>query len=86
MFRHYLLDLNDDQNIDFDNLLKKTMRLLGAKKKLANMVQVEKNSQGVEDLVKKCNYKTRISSTSNRVITLSSTDLPASQFSGYHSY
>ncbi len=55
--------------MDFDDLLKKAMGLLGAKKKLASMVQVEKKSQGVEDLVEKCNHRIRISSTPNRIIT-----------------
>ncbi len=55
--------------MDFDDLLKKAMRLLGAKKKLASMVQVEKESQGVEDLVEKCNHRTCISSTPKRIIT-----------------
>ena len=49
-------------------MLKKNMRLLGAKKKLANIVQVEKEEQEVENLVKKCNYKNRISYTSNCLI------------------
>lgn len=38
IFYWYLLDLDDDLNIDFDDLLKKAMGLLEAKKKLANMV------------------------------------------------
>ncbi len=69
MFYRYELDSDDDLNKDFDDLLKKAMRLLGAKKKLARIVQVEKNSQEVEDLVEKCNYKTQISSTPNRLNT-----------------
>ena len=51
MFCQYSLDPNDDVNIDFEDVLKKAMGLLGAKKKSANMVQVEKESQRVEDLV-----------------------------------
>ena len=69
MFCRYSLDPDDDLNMDFEDLLKKAMGLLGAKKKLASMVQVEKESQGVEDLVEKCNQGTRISSTPNRLIT-----------------
>ncbi len=65
MFCRYSLDPDDDLHIDFDDLLKKVMGLLGAKKKLASMVQVEKESQGIEDLVEKCNQRTRISSTPN---------------------
>lgn len=69
MFCRYELDPDDDLNMDFDDLLKKAMGLLGAKEKLASLVQVEKESQGVEDLVEKCDYKTRISSTPNRLVT-----------------
>ena len=69
MFCRYSLDPDDDLNMDFEDLLKKAMGLLGAKKKLASMVQVEKESQGVEDLVEKCNQRTRISSTPNHLIT-----------------
>ncbi len=67
MFYRYELDLDDDLNIDFDDLSKKTIGLLKAKKKLASLVQVEKKSQEVEDLVEKCDYKTRISSTPYRL-------------------
>lgn len=42
MIRQYELNPDGDLNIDFENLLKKAMRLLGAKKKLASLVQVEK--------------------------------------------
>ncbi len=70
MFYRYSLDLDDDLNIDFDDLLKKAMGFLETKKKLANMVQVKKESQGIEDLVEKCNHRTRISSIFNCVITL----------------
>ncbi len=38
MFCRYSLDPDDDLNMDFDDLLKKAMELLGAKKKLASMV------------------------------------------------
>lgn len=55
--------------MDFDDLLKKAMGLLGAKKKLSSLGQVEKADQEVENLVEKCDYKTRISSTSNRLLT-----------------
>ncbi len=33
------------------------------------MVQFEKKSQDIEDLVEKCNHRTRISSTPNCIIT-----------------
>ena len=69
MFYRYELDPDDDFNMDFDDLLKRDMGLLGAKKKLANLVQVEKKSQKVEDLIEKCDYKTRISPTPNRLFT-----------------
>lgn len=72
MFYRYEMDPDDDLNMDFDDLLKKAMKLLGAKKKLASVVQVEKKGQRVEDLIEKCNYKTRISSTPNCLITPSS--------------
>lgn len=40
------------------------MRLLVAKKKLANLVYIEKISQRVEDLIEKYDVETRTSSTS----------------------
>ena len=55
--------------MDFDDLHKKAMGLLGAKKKLASMVQVEKESQEVENFIEKCNHRTRINSKPNRLIT-----------------
>lgn len=42
MFYWYSLNPDNDLNIDFNDLLKKAMGLLKAKKKLANMIQVEK--------------------------------------------
>lgn len=57
MFYRYELDPDDDLKMDFDDLLKKAMGLLGAKKKLASLVQVEKAGQEVENLVGKCDYK-----------------------------
>lgn len=41
IFYQYSLDPDDDLNIDFQNLLKKVMGLLRAKKNLASMVEVE---------------------------------------------
>ena len=70
MFCQYSLDPDDNLNINFENLLKKTMGLLGAKKKLASIIQVEKKSQGVEDLIEKYNQRIRISSIPNCFITL----------------
>lgn len=53
MFCQYLLDLNDNLNMNFVNLLEKIIRLLRAKKKLANIIQFEKKSYKIEDLVEK---------------------------------
>ena len=64
-----MLDSDDDLNMDFDDLLKKAMKLSAAKKKLASMVQIEKKSQEIEDFVEKCNHKTHINFIPNRVIT-----------------
>ena len=72
MFYRYELDPDDDLNMEFDDLLKKAMGLLGAKKKLASLVYIEKEGQEVEDLVEKCEHKTRISSTRNRLLTFPS--------------
>lgn len=69
MFCRYELDPDDDLNIDSDDLFKKAMRLFGAKKKPANLVQVEKKSPGVEDVVEKCDYQTHISSTQSCLVT-----------------
>ena len=69
MFYRYELDPDNDLNMEFDDLLKKAMGLLGAKKKLASLVHVEKEGQEVEDLVEKCDYKTRVSPTPNHLLT-----------------
>lgn len=58
--------------MDFNDLLKKAIGLLSVKKKLASMVQVEKKSQRVAELIENCNHRTRISSTFNYVIIPSS--------------
>lgn len=55
MFVWYELDPDDDVNMDFEDLLKKAMELLMAKKILVSLIQVKKKIQGVEDLVVKCN-------------------------------
>lgn len=44
------------------------MGLLRAKKILASMAEVEKESQGVEDLIEKYNHKIRINFILNRFI------------------
>lgn len=54
--------------MNFDGLLKKTTKLLVAKKKLANLVQIEKKSQKMKNLIEKYNYKTCISSTPNHLL------------------
>lgn len=69
IFCQYWLDLDDNPNINFKNLLKKTMGLLKTKKKLASMVLVEEKSQGGENLVKKYNQRTCISFTLNYLFT-----------------
>lgn len=56
MFCQYKLDSDDDLKINFDDLLKKIIEPLKAKKKLVNIVQVEKENQEVENLVKKYNH------------------------------
>lgn len=57
--------------MNFDDLLKKAIGLLEAKKKLVNIVRVEKKRKRVEDLIEKYDYKTYISPTSNLLITSS---------------
>ena len=51
--------------MEFYDLLKKAIRLLKAKKKLANLVHIKKKGPKVENLGKTYNNKTRISSTPN---------------------
>lgn len=68
MFCQYKLNSNDYLNIDFEDLLKKTMGLMIAKKKLASLIEVEKKSQKVENFVKKYDYKTRVSFTPNLLV------------------
>lgn len=66
-FYQYELDPNNNLNMEFDNLLKKAMGLLEAKKKLATLVHVKKEDQEVGELVEKCDYKAQISSNPNRL-------------------
>lgn len=54
MFYRYELDSDNDMNMNFDDLLKKAIRHLEAKKKLASLIHVKKKNQEVEDLVQKC--------------------------------
>lgn len=54
--------------MNFEDLLKKVIDLLVAKKKLACLVQVEKKDQKVEHLVEKCDSKTYVSFTPNLLI------------------
>lgn len=46
--------------MNFEDLLKKAIRLLIAKKKLASLVYIEKKCQGVEDIILKCDCKSCI--------------------------
>ena len=75
MFYRYELDPDDDLHMDFADLLKKALGLLGAKKKLVDLVRTDKKSDQIEDLVDKCEKKTRISSATNY-----SAPLPESAF------
>lgn len=59
MFYRYELDPEDDLTMDFDDLLKKATRLLGAKKKVASSGSCQKEGEGVEDLVDNVKYETR---------------------------
>lgn len=77
MFYRYELDPDNNSNMEFDDLLKKAMGLLGAKKKLTSLVYVEKEGQKVETLVEKCDYKTSVSFTLNHLLT--SPSVPAYQ-------
>lgn len=75
MFYRQELDPDDGQHMDFVDLLKKALGLLGANKKLMYLVRIDKKSDRIEDLVGKCETKTRISSAANY-----STPLPESTF------
>lgn len=75
MFYRYELDPDDHLHMDFADLLKKALGLLGAKKRLVDLVRTDKRSDQIEDLVDKCEKKTRISSAINY-----STPLPDSAF------
>lgn len=65
MFYCYKLDSDNNLHINFADLLKKALGLLGAKKKLVNLVWIDKKSDQIEDLVDKCKKKTQISSAAN---------------------
>lgn len=67
MFYQYELDPNDNLNIEFNDLLKKVIGLLEAKKKLSSLVNIKKEGQEIENFIEKFNYKTCISFTPNRL-------------------
>ena len=75
MFYRYELDPDDDLHMDFADLLKKALGLLGAKKKLVDLVRTDKKSDRIEDLVDKCEKKSQISFATNY-----SAPLPESAF------
>lgn len=58
MFYCYELDPDNDLYMDFANLLKKALELLEAKKKLIDLVQRDKKSNRIEELINKCEKKT----------------------------
>lgn len=62
MVYRYELDPDNDLHMDFTDLLKKALGLLGAKKKLVDLVRTDKKNGRIEDLVDKCENKTQISS------------------------
>lgn len=55
--------------MDFNDPLKKIIRLLIALKKLTGIVQIEKKDWRIENFIKKYNYKNQISSVLNCFIT-----------------
>ena len=65
IFYRYELDSDDDQHMDFADLLKKALGLLRAKKKLVDLVCTNKKSDYIENLVEKYETKTQISSAVN---------------------
>ena len=75
IFSYYKLNPDDNQHIDFADLLKKALGLLGAKKMLVELVCTDKKSDCIEDLVKKYKTKSQISFAINY-----STSLPESAF------
>lgn len=65
MFYCYKLDSDNNLNINFADLLKKAIKFLKAKKKLIDLVWINKKSNRIEDLVDKCEKKTQIGSVIN---------------------
>lgn len=65
LFYYYKLNPDNDLNINFANLLKKTLGFLRTKKKLVDLVQIANKSDQIEDLVNKCEKKTQISFVTN---------------------
>lgn len=51
--------------MDFADLLKKALKILGAKKKLVDLVWTDKKSDWIENLIDKCEKKTQISFATN---------------------
>lgn len=53
---------DDDLDIDFIHLLKKALGLLGAKKQMVDLVRTDWKSDRIEDLVDKCQKKSKVGS------------------------
>lgn len=70
MFYRYELDPDDDLHMEFANLLKKALGLLGAKKKLVDLFWTDNKSDRIKDLVNKCEVKTQISLATHYFVPL----------------
>lgn len=72
MFYQYSMNYNENLNINLEDLLKKTIKLLKANKKLVSMVEAGRKSQKIENLIEKYSHKAYINFTSNCLIMLPS--------------
>ncbi len=70
LFYWHNLYLEGDDAINFDDLLKKTLTLIGAKKQIVDLARINHNNKRISDLVDKSSSNERVSSLSDIVLPL----------------
>ena len=70
LFYRYELDPDEDEDMDFKDLLKKALALVGSKKRMIDLIRIDKKNDRITDLVDKCEKKSKIISTFSNTSSL----------------
>ena len=70
LFYRYELDPDEDEDMDFKDLLKKALALVGSKKRMIDLIRTDKKNDRITDLVDKYEKKSKITSTLNTTAPL----------------